>query len=562
MLLRKAVVLFVLAALVFAGQAQAEQKPIEDYWAETGLKLDNIKIRVIVNSNCNKALIFARGCVSALDTLARFGQPMRGFFPKSMVQEYADRIVKVEELDLGDFVLAQIKPVSAPKPMPSLYQRYSQQKQDLTRLYAAYDQVTVSGTVDFEKLLDQITPLVLNPKLESFQTATAINEFFSFAEAHASLVPRKKMEDQTKTAGTTQFVGIGVELAHINSKYIIKPQRGGPAAKAKLITNDAIVKVDGFGVSDLTMGQLVEKLRGKAGSRVKLLIEREGRPAFETSIVRGAIKVGNVESSPVEDGRRRLGYMRLHSFLNKSSCKDVRTAILKHQKAKAQGLILDLRENSGGSTAEAACIAGLFVGKKLIMRQRVLDHVKAMSGGILKDEDLVSPVDKITDLPLVVVIDASSGSASEIVAGSLQDEKRAWILGERSFGKGSVLSPIGYDHPNPAVAEIWILSMIARFHFVSGRTNQIVGISPDFTVPFKPGATEEERFRLREAEAMPNALHALGEAWQQPRPEQVAQIEACVMEKGVALQKYEDSRRRSQIFDYQIQYAADVLNCQ
>jgi carboxyl-terminal processing protease len=234
--------------------------------------------------------------------------------------------------------------------------------------------------------------------------------------------------------------------------------------------------------------------------------------------------------------------------MDRNACEVIGQKIEKLTADGAKGLVFDLRGNGGGLLDEAICIGGLFAGQKVIVKVKDLEANSF--------EDKPSFHDSITSLPLVILIDAGSASASEVVSGAMQDHRRAWILGERSFGKGTVQAP------QPFLSrDIVLFRTIQRFYQPLGRTNQLVGIFPDFEVPATPDATADERFRLREADIYPHALKAESGDWKQPRPDEVSAVGACVAKDSLAKKAYAAAKAKKAAVDYQLLSAEEVLKC-
>ncbi len=242
-----------------------------------------------------------------------------------------------------------------------------------------------------------------------------------------------------------------------------------------------------------------------------------------------------------------MAYIRLRSFSNIADCAEIAVSLVDLQQKGARGVILDFRGNQGGIVNEAVCIGNLFIGPETIVKEEAIDTKEVRSLGKKRDA--------LTDLPMITLINAKSASASELVAGALQDYRRSWIAGERSFGKGTVQAPQDFapDGTN-RILDVQIKQTIKRFYQPSGRTNQIVGITPDFPIDPKPNATEDDRFAIREVDLFDNALSSLGDPWLQPRPARVAKIQACARTRGTAQSKASPA-------DYQLSVAQDLLDC-
>jgi carboxyl-terminal processing protease len=249
--------------------------------------------------------------------------------------------------------------------------------------------------------------------------------------------------------------------------------------------------------------------------------------------------------------------------MDATACKQIAEEIRRLEAEQVSGYILDLRANGGGQLQQARCIAGLFLGDRPIVGTKSLasqkiDWLRALHPNAGPELpaiwhfpgfvfDVPSKAEQLTQSPVVVLIDAYSASASEIVAGAIQDHGRGWLVGERSFGKGTVQTLLTNQIPG---AQVYIGRTTSRFYLPSGRTNQLVGVLPDFEVPFQAAASSLERFAAREADLYPHALISENSVWAQPRKEQVTRIQNCMASQS----SLEGS-------DNQLLVAQQVLSC-
>ncbi len=320
----------------------------------------------------------------------------------------------------------------------------------------------------------------------------AINGMLSSLDPHSSYLDAdtfKDMREQTKG----EFGGLGIEVTMDNGWIkIISPIDDTPAFKAGLQAGDYITHIDGTTVLGETLTQAVEKMRGPLKSKVKLTIRRKNKEPFDVTLVRDNIKIQSVKT---EEKDPAVGYIRISSF-SETTTDDVKKAIDKIQKnspEKLYGYILDLRNNPGGLLEQAVSVADLFLNEGEIVstrprREDEMQRYNATKGDITNNK------------PIVVLINEGSASAAEIVAGALQDHKRAVVVGMRSFGKGSVQTVI----PITGMGAIRLTT--ARYYTPSGRSIQAKGIEPDIEIP--PGHVEYYALRSDDfAEAtLPNAL--------------------------------------------------------
>ena len=294
---------------------------------------------------------------------------------------------------------------------------------------------------------------------------SAIDGMLSSLDPHSSFLNAeslKQMKIQTKGA----FGGLGIEVTMENGFVkVISPIDDTPAYKAGIKAGDYITHLDGKSVIGLNLNEAVDKMRGPAGTKLKLTIGRSNQEAFDVTIKRDIIKISSVKSKLEED----VGYIRITTFSEQTS-KSTRDAIKKFKKEKnLRGYVLDLRNNPGGLLDQAVSVSDLFLEKGEIVSTRGKNSknpemYKAKSGDIIDGK------------PLVVIINGGSASASEIVAGALQDHKRAILLGTRSFGKGSVQTII------PVKPYGALRMTTAKYFTPSGRSIQKTGIEPDIVV--------------------------------------------------------------------------------
>ncbi|MBR1605729.1 MAG: S41 family peptidase [Alphaproteobacteria bacterium] len=320
---------------------------------------------------------------------------------------------------------------------------------------------------------------------------SAINGMLSALDPHSSYLDEKSfkyMTEQTKG----KFGGLGIEVTMEGGVVkVVSPIDGNPAQKAGIKPGDYITMIDGEQVMGMTLDEAVSKMRGKLGTKVKLQIRRPNEKPFDVTLKRDEIKIQSVKDEIKGDD---VIYVRISSF-NEDVDTMVKKAVANSQKKlknKAKGLVLDLRNNPGGLLDQAVAVSDLFLDKGEIVSTRSRneeDNVKYSA----KEGDVLG------GLPIVVLINDGSASASEIVAGALQDHKRAVILGEKSFGKGSVQTLI------PLANYGAMRLTTARYYTPSGRSIQAKGIEPDVLV--KPAKVEviENEYERSEAE-LKNAL--------------------------------------------------------
>lgn len=318
----------------------------------------------------------------------------------------------------------------------------------------------------------------------------AINGMLTSLDPHSSYLSPKNFRDmQVQTRG--EFGGLGIEVTMENGYVkVVSPIDDTPAFRAGLKTNDLITHLDGEQVQGLTLSQAVEKMRGKVGSDLKLTIRREGREAFDVTVTRAVIKIRSVRSRMEGDD---IGYVRITSF-SEQTAEGVERAIKRfkeNSKNKLKGIVLDLRNNPGGLLDQSVKVSDAFLnqGEIVSTRSRRADEGQRFNA---------KPGDVADGMPIVVLMNGGSASASEIVAGALQDHRRGIIMGTRSFGKGSVQTII------PLSGHGAIRLTTARYYTPSGRSIQAKGIDPDIIVEqatvqkvAQPRRTREDDLRGR-----------------------------------------------------------------
>ncbi|MFH1875202.1 MAG: S41 family peptidase [Pseudomonadota bacterium] len=288
-----------------------------------------------------------------------------------------------------------------------------------------------------------------------------------------------------------RFDGIGLEVAIRDGVLtVIAPISGTPADRAGIQPGDKIIRINGQSTEHTDLAEAITKMRGKRGTKVKLTIIREGskKPHYFT-IMRQAINVPSVRAERID------GYVYVHiSSFQEGTAKELKKALKKLQKENSlHGLILDLRKNPGGLLDEAVAVSNLFLKKGIIVttesRGQEVDRVQASEEG-----------DKF-EVPMIVLVDEGSASASEIVAGALQDNKQAMIFGSKTFGKGSVQTVVELDDGSG------LKLTVARYFTPKGRSIQAHGIEPDVKVPAKAPKVELKEGVVRE-EALVGHLEA------------------------------------------------------
>ncbi len=311
----------------------------------------------------------------------------------------------------------------------------------------------------------------------------AIEGLLSNLDAHSAYLNEKKFKEfQAQTEG--EFGGLGITVGMRDGVLtVIAPLEGTPAYKAGVKAGDNILKINNESTLSMSIDDAINLMRGKPKTSIQITIVRKNEPKpLVFNIVRDIIKVPSVYVKTIKD--TSYLYVRVNSF-----DKNVTKSVLDGLKAnpKVKGIVLDLRGNPGGLLNQAVGLSNLFIKEGILVSQK----------GKNKEENLEYKANgraPYTNLPIAVLVNGGSASASEIVAGALQDHKRAVIIGEKTFGKGSVqvLLPVNKDEA--------IKITTARYYLPSGRTIQAKGITPDIVIYPGKVPENENKFSLKEAD--------------------------------------------------------------
>ena len=322
----------------------------------------------------------------------------------------------------------------------------------------------------FSDVLERVRADYVDPLTDEKLIEYALNGLLGSLDPHSGYLNKKSFEEmQTQTHGA--FGGLGIEVTMENSLVkVISPIDDTPAAKAGIQPNDLITHLDSKPVTEMTLTEAVDKMRGEPGTKIVLTIRRggiSGKP-FDVTLTRAVIHIQSVRWEAKQD----VAYIRITTF-NEQTQPGLDKALAEANKQigdKLSGYVLDLRNNPGGLLDQAVSVAGTFLdaGKEVVStrgRHKEEDQSLSAKGG-----------DKTHGKPIVVLINGGSASASEIVAGALQDYHRAVLIGTKSFGKGSVQTII------PLAGAGAMRLTTARYYTPSGRSIQKLGIEPDITV--------------------------------------------------------------------------------
>jgi carboxyl-terminal processing protease len=388
----------------------------------------------------------------------------------------------------------------------------------------------------FTEVFSRIKTDYVEPVEDKKLLEDAVQGMLAGLDPHSAYLDADSFKDmRVETEG--QFGGLGIEVTMENGFVkVVSPIEDTPAARAGVKPGDLIIRLDDKAVKGLTLTEAVRFMRGKPGSDITLTIVREGATKpLKITLTRAVIKIQSVKNRMLETG---FGYVRITQF-QAGTDKGLAEAIKKletENKGALRGMILDLRNNPGGVLNSAVGVSDAFLDKGLIVytEGRVADSKMKLSA---------TPGDLLNGAPMVVLINGGSASASEIVAGALQDHKRAVIMGTKSFGKGSVQTIIPVS--NGAALKI----TTARYYTPSGRSIQASGIVPDIVTEEARITKSEAGDRLREADL---ARHL-------ENGDEIAKPKEEPKKEDKKDDKKKDDTGKPAVEDYQLQEALNLL---
>jgi carboxyl-terminal processing protease len=321
----------------------------------------------------------------------------------------------------------------------------------------------------FSEVLTQVQKNYVDETKVKDLVQGAIRGMLSTLDPHSAyMTPEMYKEMQVETKG--EFGGVGIQIGvKENRLAVIAPIEGTPAHRAGIKAGDFITKVNDESTKDLTLMDAVQKMRGPKGTKVNLTVQRDGTPdPLQFTLVRDTIKIESVKSKMLEN----IGYVRLTQF-QEATGRDLSKALKQFKEQKVQGTVLDLRNNPGGLLT-----AAVEVSEQFLPSGKLVVYTKGRESK--KDEWFAKGKDQMEDAPMIILVNEGSASASEIVAGALQDWGRAVIVGTTSFGKGSVqtILPLGDGSG--------LRLTTAKYYTPKGRSIQSTGITPDIVVKLQP----------------------------------------------------------------------------
>jgi len=405
--------------------------------------------------------------------------------------------------------------------------------QETTQQQSTYEQLDLFGNI-FERIKSDYVEKVDDKAL----IEAAINGMLTSLDPHSSYLPPRDFKNmQVQTRG--EFGGLGIEVTQQDGFIkVVSPIDGTPADKAGIQSGDFITQVDGVAIQGLLLNEAVDLMRGPIGSEIIITIVRDGvTDPFDVSIIRDTIKVAAVKTRTEGDAI----VLRISSFTDQTF-PNLKTGLNKAIKDaggadNVSGVILDLRNNPGGLLNQAILVSDAFLEKGEIVSTRGRDP---------KDSERFNAVagDLALGMPVVVLINGGSASASEIVAGALQDQRRAIIVGTKSFGKGSVQTIM------PLQSGGAMRLTTARYYTPSGRSIQNLGVAPDIIVEQRPPVVEDANAtKQRKQRTEADLRGALSN-------DSLTEDERKQLE---AERRVQEEAAKNRNDDYQLAYAVDLL---
>lgn len=429
-------------------------------------------------------------------------------------------------------------------------------------------QIADSRHIDFEKefrILEKKSAEKINLNELRLEAIKAQAQYF---DPHADFEPIAA--DRAERSGSRQFAGLGIYPEIYNQQARIKSvMPGSPAEASGLMAGDILLSADlPNGRLNLTQtaASAIAQLKAPAGTSAPLEIVRDGR----------TLKIdARFDSFPISPILSRMegstAYIRITSFVPDDLCKRFENALQTAIDAGAKNLIVDLRANTGGQVPNAICAASRLLGPKIVLGEKRIQPLSPTLAAIFNDDDDEISSDEpirwirggheaITNMPVVILMDNLTASASEIFAGAMQDHARAWLVGTRTFGKAVM-------QENQPIRQmdtqgVWGGRTTTLLYQPSGRSIQRTGLTPDFTEPTQYGDDINAYIETREIDMNPRTLKVESAPWVQPRASEISQLKKCTEgSEGRALKIYHrlvDARRA----DYQLAYGLSILDCE
>ncbi len=522
-------------------------------WDSTAVRFRSFEKYVL--PQCHKSVLISLGCLEALNTLAaRLKDPTILLF-EGMESAYPDRLgplfeqhPKQHQLVREYSLRIRIRPTSYQERALAIGSRLDLFESHLLRLRNS------GAYFPFQYFFKNLSFRFLKSKTKRVSEAAVasemINAFLATAfDPHTHLIAAGKAESTNDSDDSKKnvipTVGIGVLLEKFPFGWgITHVDRLGPAAQAGVRPGDVLLRVDGELTKRMNLWTLAEKISGHPCAAHRLTLLRNGK-RLDLSVTHFLYTPSTVEFQVLRSGGR-IGHIKIRTF-NEARLPRNADDFLRAIDPFVDSWVLDLRGNGGGNLQDGISVASMFLGRKEIVR-------------IVSDEGVVQrkygKFEAVSRKPLVVLIDNESASASELVAQSLEDHKRAWIVGDRSYGKGTGQRVISLP------GDVQLATTAFTFFGPRKITPQVRGVFTDFSVPHRPDQPLADLNVLREESYYARPREIQGAQWSHARPKDLEWMKVCVDKTGSAKKLFEDSIKKSRVPDYRMFVAIDVVRCQ
>lgn len=343
--------------------------------------------------------------------------------------------------------------------------------------FAATDENKFDSLKRFSQVLDIVERHYVRETPRKDLINGAVKGMLQGLDPHSTFMNPEEYKDMQETT-TGEFSGIGIEISLENGQVtVVSPIEDTPAFRAGLKPGDIILSINGQPAQELTLQEVLSRIRGPKGTEIELTILHSNSKAPQTTrVVRDTIPLVSVKSKELESG---YYWVRITRFSERTT-QELHDALNAASKKGLKGIVLDLRNNPGGLVEQAVGVADAF------LRQGVIVSIRGRDNSPTREYQAKNRKDNV-DAPMVALVNAGSASAAEIVAGALRDQKRATLIGERTFGKGSVQNII------PLTDGSGLKLTVALYYTPNGSSIQAEGIAPDLEIPFEPVRTEDKK---------------------------------------------------------------------
>lgn len=551
----------IIALLAFALMASEIAFAVsdQDHWENTRISESHLQ-SIINDKNCYQSESNFLGCIQAINALLATATPSKTLSNKKIenIEGMKVLIQDIERIQIRVF----ISPEDRTRKLYEYWPDYVAQRNSINQSWIDIYRLTQKNPLSLTKILLHSLLFVDKSSYYKYKIANALNAFYGTAIDPHTRITTLTQFNETVSIEEEHKVGLGMYVRKFNSQFVLEPIEGTLTEAKGIKLWDVLQSVNGKNVEGMTSAEVVDLLRGPENSSVSVEVLR-GKQKLRIALTREKYTVRNISSKILNDPLRphkKIGYIKLLNFTEKNICQKFINAAKSLRNQGAEALILDLRNNRGGFRAEVTCIASTYINEGELI---VTNH-DIRTNATLPDTDHnyhAKGGPQIFNLynrkPLIILQNANSASASELLAGALATHGRGLVTGERSYGKGT--SQKGF-HSKANAADGFILRQTyARFHFASGATNQIVGITPDFIVHSSPNPTEEELFALREADEFTNAIETNIAPVGLPKYV-VDKINDCVQVRSVLQNEYGSPQSKLSM-DYQLLTTREIATC-